>query len=60
MTEPIVGEANKPWVPGEVAEIVEAYFDLLAAQVRGERPSKSDVVRALTQTLPARNAAAIE
>ncbi len=54
------GEANRPWTDDEIELVVSAYFDLLAAELRGERPTKSTRVRELQGLMPARTTGSIE
>jgi hypothetical protein len=56
----LTGEAGKSWTAGELDVVIEAYFALLAAELRGERPVKADVVRELQRHLPARTRGSIE
>jgi len=56
----VTGETGRPWTDGEVDLIVSAYFDLLAAELRGERPTKADRVRDLQRLMPARSTGSIE
>lgn len=49
-----------PWRPWEVDLLVAAYFDILDAEARGERPNKADVNRRLQGLLPARSRGSIE
>lgn len=54
------GETGKPWTDDEVELVVTAYFELLAAELRGERPVKSTRIRALQALIPARTVGSIE
>lgn len=54
------GETGKAWTDSEIEAVVAAYFDLLAAELRGERPTKADVVRRLQAMMPARSTGSIE
>ena len=53
-------QSGQPWIADEIDVLVAAYFALLAAELRGERPIKAEVVRELSQALPARTAGSIE
>ena len=54
------GVAGQPWTRAEIEATVQAYFDLLRSQIAGERTRKSEVVRRLSQLMPARSDWAIE
>jgi hypothetical protein len=54
------GERGFPWTEREIEEVVAAYFALLSAELRGERPSKVAIVRQLQTVLPARSSGSIE
>jgi hypothetical protein len=54
---PKSGESWRRW---EVDALVASYFDLLNAELRGERPVKADVNRNLQVLLPARTRGSIE
>ncbi len=56
----ISGEQGKPWTDDEIDLVVAAYFDLLAAEMRGERPTKAAIVRDLGRLMPARSPGSIE
>ena len=56
----IRGIAGDPWTNFEIEAAVGAYRDMLQAQRRGERFTKTEVVRALQKLVPARNAGSIE
>lgn len=56
----MAGEANRPWTDDEIDLVVAAYFGLLAAELRGERPTKSTRVRDLQRLMPARTTGSIE
>ncbi len=54
------GETGKPWTADEIELVVTAYFDLLAAELRGERPVKATRIRELQRFMPARSVGSIE
>jgi hypothetical protein len=54
------GETGKPWTDEEIGLVVAAYFDLMAAELRGERPVKAIRVRELQRLMPARSVGSIE
>jgi hypothetical protein len=54
------GETGQPWTDEEIELVTAAYFDLLAAELRGERPTKASIVRDLQRMLPARSTGSIE
>jgi hypothetical protein len=54
------GETGKPWTDDEIGLVVTVYFDLLAAELRGERPVKVSRVRELQELMPARTVGSIE
>ena len=56
----LAGETGGPWTTGEIDLIIGAYFDLLSAELRGERPKKADIVRELQGLMPARSKGSIE
>ena len=56
----VAGEANRPWTDDEIGLVVASYFDLLAAELRGERPTKSTRVRELQRLMPVRTTGSIE
>jgi hypothetical protein len=56
----LAGETGKPWTDAEIELTVTAYFDLLAAELRGERPAKAVKVRELHRAMPARTSGSIE
>ena len=56
----LAGEPNRPWTDDGVELVVAAYFDLLAAELRGERPTKATRVRELQRLMPARTTGSIE
>ena len=51
---------GQPWRDWEIELLVSAYFDLLAAESRGERPVKADINRRLQELLPSRTRGSIE
>jgi hypothetical protein len=51
---------GQPWTQAEIDLTVEAYFEMLSAELRGERIRKAEVVRRLREVMPARNERAIE
>jgi hypothetical protein len=55
-----LGETGSPWTDAEIQFVVSAYFDLLAAELRGERPTKAAIVRGLQGLMPARSTGSIE
>lgn len=54
------GETGKPWTDDEIELVVTVYFDLLAAELRGERPAKATRMRELQRLMPARTVGSIE
>lgn len=56
----LLGEQGKPWVRTEIDLVVSAYFSMLAAELRGERPVKAAAVRELGLVIPARSRTSIE
>lgn len=54
------GETGSPWTDQEIDLVVAAYFDLLVAELRGERPTKASRVRDLQRLIPARSTGSIE
>jgi hypothetical protein len=48
---PELGASNLTWSDDEIELVVAAYFDLLAAELRGERPVKAAVVRELERVM---------
>ena len=54
------GQTGKPWTTDEIELVVTAYFDLLAAELRGERPVKATRIRELQRLMPARSVGSIE
>lgn len=54
------GETGKPWTDDEIELVVTVYFDLLAAELRGERPVKATRMRDLQRLMPARTVGSIE
>jgi len=56
----IRGIAGDPWTNFEIEAAVAAYRDMLHAQWRGERFSKTEFVRALQALVPTRNTGSIE
>jgi hypothetical protein len=54
------GETGRPWTEGEIDLAITAYFDLLAAELRGERLVKASRVRELQNLMPARSIGSIE
>jgi hypothetical protein len=57
---PSIPETGKPWTPLECEAVVASYFDMLRAEIRGERYTKADAVRALEATLQMRSKGSIE
>lgn len=55
-----LSETGQPWTEGEIELVITAYFDLLASELRGERPVKAARVRGLQALMPARTAGSIE
>jgi hypothetical protein len=56
----MAGETGRPWTDDEIDLVVAAYFDLLAAELRGERPAKAPRIRELQRLMPARSTGSIE
>jgi hypothetical protein len=56
----IGGQTGKPWTNDEIELVVTVYFDLLAAELRGERPVKATRIRELQRLMPARSVGSIE
>lgn len=54
------GETGGPWTDVEIDLAITAYLDLLAAELRGERPVKATRVRDLQSLMPARSTGSIE
>jgi hypothetical protein len=54
------GETGGPWTDEEIDLAITAYLDLLAAELRGERPVKATRVRELQRLMPARSSGSIE
>ena len=54
------GETGKPWTDDEIELVVTVYFDLLAAELRGERPVKATRIHELQRLMPARTVGSIE
>lgn len=55
-----VGATGQPWTDHEIRLVVTAYFDLLAAELRGERPPKATLIRELHRQMPTRSTGSIE
>ena len=55
----LAGETGEPWTDGEIELVVAAYLDLLAAELRGERMTKTSRVRELQRLIPARTVGSI-
>jgi hypothetical protein len=58
-----MADGSKPrenWSSAEIEAVVAAYFDLLNAELRGERPVKASIVRSLQQAMPVRSTGSIE
>jgi hypothetical protein len=55
-----IAEAGKPWTDLECEAVVSSYVEMLRAEVRGERYSKADAVRALQVMVPVRSKGSIE
>lgn len=51
---------GQPWDRVEIRAVVRAYVAMLQKELRGERYSKSEAVRALAPSLPARSRGSIE
>jgi hypothetical protein len=58
--EPGLPQPGDSWRRWELETLVASYFDMLNAELRGERPVKADVNRALQALLPARTRGSIE
>jgi len=56
----LIGETGKAWTVDEIELVVTVYFDLLAAELRGERPVKATRMRDLQRLMPARTVGSIE
>ena len=56
----LAGETGRPWTDDEIELVVAAYFDLLTAELRGERPVKATRVKALQALMPSRSTGSIE
>lgn len=56
----VASETGMPWTDGEIDLVVSAYFDLLAAELRGERPTKATRIREIQRLMPARTTGSIE
>ena len=54
------GVTGQPWTQAEIDATVQAYFEMLTAELRGERMRKSEVVRRLRDVMPVRTNRAIE
>jgi len=54
------GETGGPWTDEEIDLAITAYLDLLAAELRGERPVKATRVREVQRLMPARSTGSIE
>lgn len=54
------GETGGPWTDEEIDLAISAYLDMLAAELRGERPTKSTRVRELQRLMPVRSVGSIE
>ena len=54
------GTTGQPWTDIEIEATIAAYVEMLAMEVRGERFRKTDVVRRLQASMPARSSRAIE
>jgi hypothetical protein len=58
--EPDQPQPGDSWRRWEIDALVASYFAMLDAEIRGERPVKADVNRALQDLLPARTRGSIE
>jgi hypothetical protein len=56
----LIGNTGENWTSDEVEAVVDAYFALLANELRGERPRKSDIIKRLQTSLTTRSSASIE
>lgn len=54
------GETGRPWTDAEIELVVASYFNLLAAELRGERPTKTSLVRDVQRLMPSRSTGSIE
>lgn len=54
------GETGGPWTDDEIELVITTYLDLLASELRGERPVKAARVRELQRLMPVRSVGSIE
>lgn len=54
------GETGGPWTDDELDLVITTYLDLLARELRGERPVKAARVRDLQRLMPVRSVGSIE